>query len=322
MIGSLMNVTHDAGKLGNTGVRPFSWRQEKGRRKGKIVDKEVIGLRAMKLDDLSRVDGEDVEFWFAREIMTYMGYRKWENFSNALDRAQDACQNSGIPVHSHFQKTVREVELGSGAKRSIEDMKLTRYACYLVAQNGDPRKETVALLQSYFALQTRSAELIGRRMEELGRIATRHALSDEEKRLSDLGYERGVDDKGFGVIRSRGDHALFGMSTAEMKLHIGAPRKDPLADRLHPIAVTAKQLATQMTNYGIEGNDLHGTGAISHEHVANNSSVRKALVERGVAPEDLPVVEDIKRVERRAKEDERRIEGTGFGTQHDETDVF
>ncbi|MCH4209409.1 DNA damage-inducible protein D [Bifidobacterium sp.] len=286
------------------------------------MDEEAIGLRARELDDLSRVDGGGVEFWFAREIMTYMGYRKWENFSNALERAQDACQNSGIPVQSHFQKTDREVELGSGAKRSIRDIRLTRYACYLVAQNGDPRKETVALLQSYFALQTRSAELIGRRMEELGRIATRHALSDEERRLSDLGYERGVDDRGFGIIRSKGDRALFGMSTAEMKSHIGAPRKDPLADRLHPIAVTAKQLATQMTNYGIEGNDLHGANAISNEHVANNSSVRKALVERGVAPEDLPAAEDIKRVERRAKEDERRIEGTGFGTRQEETDIF
>jgi DNA-damage-inducible protein D len=278
----------------------------------KPMDRTMIERHIGELDTRSNNDETGVEFWYARDVMRFMGYTEWRNFSKVIGKAKDACRNSGIRIESHFQDTAREVALGSGAVRSIDDVKLTRYACYLIAQNGDPHKEEVALLQSYFAVQTRNAELIGKRMGELSRIATRQALADEEKQLHALGYQRGVDDKGFRQIHLHGDRALFGMDTREMKMHLGVSQREPLADRLHPIAVTAKQLATQMTNHGIEDRDLHGTYSIDREHSDNNKSLRKALVERGVAPEDLPAAEDIKRVKRRAKDDERQIEGRGF----------
>ena len=283
------------------------------------MDKETITQYTTSLDTLTNKDDNDVEFWHARELMKYMGYTKWENFTKVIQRAKSACENSGQPIDAHFRDTKRDVELGSGAIRSIDDVKLTRYACYLTAQNGDPRKEEVALLQSYFAVQTRTAELLEQRMGEILRIARRHALTAEEKQLSSLAYQRGVNERDFGMIRSRGDQALFGMSTTDMKLKLEAPKGQPLADRLHPIAVTAKQLATQMTNYGIQERDLHGTPAITREHVDNNKAVRKSLIDRGIAPEDLPAMEDIKRVERRAKRDEKRIEGTGFRDEDTKT---
>lgn len=283
------------------------------------MDKETITQYTTSLDTLTNKDDNDVEFWHARELMKYMGYTKWENFTKVIQRAKSACENSGQPIDAHFRDTKRDVELGSGAIRSIDDVKLTRYACYLTAQNGDPRKEEVALLQSYFAVQTRTAELLEQRMGEILRIAGRHALTAEEKQLSSLAYQRGVNERDFGMIRSRGNQALFGMSTTDMKLKLEAPKNQPLADRLHPIAVTAKQLATQMTNYGIQERDLHGTPAITREHVDNNKAVRKSLINRGIAPEDLPAMEDIKRVERRAKRDEKRIEGTGFRDEDTKT---
>ena len=283
------------------------------------MDKETITQYTTSLDTLTNKDDNDVEFWHARELMKYMGYTKWENFTKVIQRAKSACENSGQPIDAHFRDTKRDVELGSGAIRSIDDVKLTRYACYLTAQNGDPRKEEVALLQSYFAVQTRTAELLEQRMGEILRIAGRHALTAEEKQLSSLAYQHGVNERDFGMIRSRGDQALFGMSTTDMKLKLEAPKGQPLADRLHPIAVTAKQLATQMTNYGIQERDLHGTPAITREHVDNNKAVRKSLIDRGIAPEDLPAMEDIKRVERRAKRDEKRIEGTGFRDEDTKT---
>lgn len=283
------------------------------------MDRNDIEQHANTLDSIMHTDDNEVEFWYARDLMEQMRYTEWRNFSKVIEKARVSCSNAGQPIDAHFRDTKRDVELGSGAIRSIDDVKLTRYACYLTAQNGDPRKEEVALLQSYFAVQTRTAELLEQRMGEILRIAGRHALTAEEKQLSSLAYQRGVNERDFGMIRSRGDQALFGMSTTDMKLKLEAPKGQPLADRLHPIAVTAKQLATQMTNYGIQERDLHGTPAITREHVDNNKAVRKSLIDRGIAPEDLPAMEDIKRVERRAKRDEKRIEGTGFRDEDTKT---
>lgn len=283
------------------------------------MDRNDIEQHANTLDSIMHTDDNEVEFWYARDLMEQMRYTEWRNFSKVIEKARVSCSNAGQPIDAHFRDTKRNVELGSGAIRSIDDVKLTRYACYLTAQNGDPRKEEVALLQSYFAVQTRTAELLEQRMGEILRIAGRHALTAEEKQLSSLAYQRGVNERDFGMIRSRGDQALFGMSTTDMKLKLEAPKGQPLADRLHPIAVTAKQLATQMTNYGIQERDLHGTPAITREHVDNNKAVRKSLIDRGIAPEDLPAMEDIKRVERRAKRDEKRIEGTGFRDEDTKT---
>ena len=287
-------------------------------RNGKM-DRNDIEQHANTLDSIMHTDDNEVEFWYARDLMEQMRYTEWKNFSKVIEKARVSCSNAGQPIDAHFRDTKRDVELGSGAIRSIDDVKLTRYACYLTAQNGDPRKEEVALLQSYFAVQTRTAELLEQRMGEILRIAGRHALTAEEKQLSSLAYQRGVNERDFGMIRSRGDQALLGMSTTDMKLKLEAPKGQPLADRLHPIAVTAKQLATQMTNYGIQERDLHGTPAITREHVDNNKAVRKSLFDRGIAPEDLPAMEDIKRVERRAKRDEKRIEGTGFRDEDTKT---
>lgn len=283
------------------------------------MDRNDIEQHANTLDSIMHTDDNEVEFWYARDLMEQMRYTEWRNFSKVIEKARVSCSNAGQPIDAHFRDTKRDVELGSGAIRSIDDVKLTRYACYLTAQNGDPRKEEVALLQSYFAVQTRTAELLEQRMGEILRIAGRHALTAEEKQLSSLAYQRGVNERDFGMIRSRGDQALFGMSTTDMKLKLEAPKNQPLADRLHPIAVTAKQLATQMTNYGIQERDLHGTPAITREHVDNNKAVRESLIDRGIAPEDLPAMEDIKRVERRAKRDEKRIEGTGFRDEDTKT---
>ena len=276
------------------------------------MDRKDIDFKVKTLDAITHTDQDGVDFWYARDIMPELNYTEWRNFSKVIEKARVACKNSGQKVESHFLDTTRDVQLGSGAIRSIEDVKLTRYACYLVAQNGDPKKEEVALLQSYFAVQTRTAEILERRMSEISRLAGRKSLAVEEKRLSKLSYERGVDDRGFAYIRSQGDRALFGRTTRDMKARLGVPAGRPLADRLHPINVTAKQLATQMTNWIIEENDLHGAGQIAGEHVSNNASVRNSLLSRGIVPEELPAAEDIEKVERRAKQDEKRIEGSGF----------
>lgn len=253
-------------------------------------------------------ESSGVEFWLARELMPLLGYERWENFDNAISRAMESCESSGIKVSDHFREVTKMISLAKGAHRSVKDYMLTRYACYLIAQNGDPKKEEIAFAQSYFAVQTRKQELIEERIALIERTEARGRLREAEKRLSQNIYERGVDDAGFGRIRSKGDQALFGgHSTQEMKQRLGVKGSRPLADFLPTLTIAAKNLATEMTNYNVEEKDLQGERAITNEHVQNNHSVREMLGQRGIRPEELPPSEDIKKLERRVKSQERDL---------------
>lgn len=272
------------------------------------MDKQEISLLKSKFDELAHVDeSTGIEFWYARELQAAFSYSQWRRFNEVIEKAKLSCNVSGNIVSNHFADVGKMVDLGSGATREIADVKLTRYACYLIAQNGDPRKEEIAFVQSYFAQQTRKQELIEEHMKNLQRLENRDKLRASEKRLSKNIYERGVDDAGFGRIRSAGDCALFGRSTQSMKERYGVTKGRALADFLPNLAIAAKNLATEMTNYNTETKDLYGEPSITHEHVQNNSTIRNMLGERGIKPENLPPAEDIKKVERRVKSNEKKL---------------
>jgi DNA-damage-inducible protein D len=257
---------------------------------------------------LNDEDGKTIEVWYARELQTVLGYARWENFVGAVGRAMESCKTLGISIDDHFREVTKMISLAKGAQRDVQDFMLTRYACYLIAQNGDPKKEEIAFAQSYFAVQTRRAELIEERLNEFARLNTRERLRASEKQLSRNIYERGVDDKGFGRIRSKGDCALFGgLSTEQMKKRLGI-KSGALAEYLPTLTIAAKNLATEMTNYNVEQKDLYGETNIAAEHVQNNHSVRGMLGQRGIKPENLPPGEDIKKIERRVAKDEKNMQ--------------
>lgn len=273
------------------------------------MDKKIISEMKSSFDTIVQISEEgNVEFWYARDLMKLLGYERWENFDKAIVRAMESCEASGILVSDHFREVTKLIIAGKGAKRPVKDYMLTRYACYLIAQNGDPKKEEIAFAQSYFAVQTRKQELIEERIAYIQRTEARGRLRESEKRLSQNIYERGVDDAGFGRIRSKGDQALFGgKSTQEMKRKFGIKNNRPLADFLPTLTIAAKNLATEMTNYNVAEKDLQGELAIKDEHVQNNSTVREMLGARGIKPEELPPSEDIKKLERRVKSGEKKI---------------
>ena len=250
---------------------------------------------------------EGVECWSARELQFLLGYSKWENFEKVIQKAKEACQHVGEEIQYHFPDVRKMVRIGLGAEKEIEDILLTRYASYLIAQNGDSRKEEIAFAQNYFAVQTRRAELVEQRLLADERVKAREKLSQTEKQLSGILYERGVDSQGFAVIRSKGDQALFRISTQQLKIKMGAPEGRPVADFLPTISIKAKDLATEMTGLNVQTKDLTGQSRIEMEHVDNNLAVRDMLTQRGIVPENLPPAEDVKKLKRKLQGDEKNV---------------
>ena len=251
---------------------------------------------------------QNVECWSARELQIIFNYGEWRNFFKVIEKAKIACESSGANVSYHFVDINKMIELAKGAQREIEDVALTRYACYLVAQNGDSSKSEVAFAQTYFAVQTRKHEIIEQRLLDVARVSAREKLSKSEKKLSGIIYERGVDDKGFAIIRSKGDQALFGgFSTNDMKHKLQVADNRPLADFLPTLTIKAKDFATELTSHNVVEKDLKGNEKISKEHVDNNLAVRKMLIVRGVKPEQLPPSEDVKKLQRKIEGDEKQI---------------
>jgi len=250
---------------------------------------------------------EGVECWSARELQDLLGYTKWENFEKVIQKAKDACKNAGEEIDYHFPDVRKMITKGKGAKDEIDDILLTRYACYLIAQNGDSRKEEIAFAQNYFAVQTRRAELVEQRLLEFERVKAREKLSQTEKQLSGILYERGVDSQGFAIIRSKGDQALFRINTQMLKRKMGVPDNRPVADFLPTISIKAKDLAAEMTGLNVQSKDLKGQSKIEKEHVDNNVAVRDMLTKRGIVPENLPPAEDVKKLQRKLDGDEKKV---------------
>jgi len=275
------------------------------------MDKEIVVRLHSSFEEMVRnFPDSGVEFWCARDLQMLLGYARWENFAKVIDKAITACQNSGYDPKDHFLGVTKMVDLGSGAKREIQDIALTRYACYLIAQNGDPAKEQIAFAQTYFAVQTRKQEVIERRLAEAEPVSARRKLTHSEKQLSGIIFDRLRENESFGRIRSKGDSALFGgRTTQNMKDRLAVPRGRPLADFLPTITIKAKDFANEITNFNIKQNDLRTEPGITDEHVKNNREVRRLLVDRGIVPERLPPAEDVRKVERRLVSERKKLPG-------------
>ena len=267
---------------------------------------EIIQSLIKDFESRAQKTEEGIEFWLARDLQKLLGYDKWDNFINVIEKAKIACKNAGHAVMDHFADVGKMVKIGSKTEREVSDLMLTRYACYVIAQNGDPRKEEISFAQNYFAIQTRKLELIEKRIQEHERVKARHKLTETEKELSKVIFQQTRSDKNFALIRSKGGKALFGYSTGEMKARLGIPKNRALSDFQPTILLKAKDFATEITIFNAKAKNLETEQAISNEHVTNNRSVRKTLLSRGIRPENLPKEEDIKKVERKIISDEKK----------------
>lgn len=277
------------------------------------MEKEII-LKLNKSFDEFAYEQDGIIYWLARDLQELLGYSEWRNFQNTIEKAKQSCKTSGEEVSDHFVDVNKMVKIGSGAEKVVADIMLSRFACYVIAQNGDPKKVQIAFAQSYFAIQTRKQELLEERIQLMERLQARQKLAETETELSKNIFERGVDNKGFATIRSKGDGALFGgNNTSAMKRKLGIPENRPLADFLPIITIKAKDLATEITNFNVKKDDLMGENSITKEHIKNNIDVRNLLGKSGIIPEQLSVEEDIKKLERRLKTTDKTLPNRKLG---------
>ena len=267
---------------------------------------ETIQSLVQNFESRANKTDEGVDFWLARDLQNLLGYTKWDNFLMVIEKAKIACKSTKHEVPDHFADVGKTIAMPKGAQKEVRDIMLTRYACYLIAQNGDPKKTEIAFAQNYFAIQTRRLEVIEKRMQEFERLRARQKLTETEKELSGVIYEQTGSDKNFGLIRSKGDKALFGYTTSEMKDRLGIPQNRAIADFQPTILLKAKDFATEITIFNTKAKGLRSEQSISDEHITNNRSVRKTLISRGIQPELLPAEDDIKKIERKLKSDEKK----------------
>tara|TARA_B100000989_G_C19531008_1_gene469864 strand:+ start:3033 stop:3869 length:837 start_codon:yes stop_codon:yes gene_type:complete len=270
------------------------------------MKKEIVHTLTEDFESHAYQTEEGIEYWLARDLQKLLGYGKWGNFENVITKAKIACKNTGHAENHHFADVGKTIPMPKGAQKTISDIMLTRYACYLIAQNGDPKKQEIAFAQTYFAIQTRKAELIEQRLLENERVSARKKLSSTEKELSQVIYEQTNGKNNFALIRSKGDHALFNKSTQSMKKQWNVPEKRPLADFAPTIILKAKDFAAEITIFNAKEHDMTTENAISEEHITNNQAVRKTLLERGITPDKLSPAEDVKKVERRLDAEKKK----------------